>query len=385
MRIAPEDSGFIRSMIAGIRTFSKHDMQPSKPIELWKPWDYYARQFITLPYLAKLARWSKSIEDSLSKCRSGLLKQVLHQDFFTRYPFYFMLISIGEMDRRNVGYPIGGSLSIADMIEKKYLHLGGRIHFDARVKKILVNKNRAEGIVLENGNIEARSDFVVSAADGFSTIFELLEGNYVDKSISSRYNGHAKWPSAILVSLGVSRTFPGEPDLIELRLKKPLVIDERSKADSLPVTIYKFDPTLAPKGKTCLRVILHTDNFSYWQKLRVNHESTYKAEKERIAEQVIETLEKRIGGIKRSLETIDVATPATLFRYTSNWNGSIQGWQWLPGLIPEHMKSFLPKLQRFWMTGQWTMPGGGISGAFISARDLARVICRRNGIRFTGV
>jgi phytoene dehydrogenase-like protein len=49
------------------------------------------------------------------------------------------------------------------------------------------------------------------------------------------------------------------------------------------------------------------------------------------------------------------------------------------------MKSFLPKLQRFWMTGQWTMPGGGISGAFISARDLARVICRRNGIRFTGV
>jgi len=28
------------------------------------------------------------------------------------------------------------------------------------------------------------------------------------------------------------------------------------------------------------------------------------------------------------------------------------------------------------------LPGGGVSGAFINARDLARIICKRNKVKF---
>ena len=72
-----------------------------------------------------------------------------------------------------------------------------------------------------------------------------------------------RWASMLHVSLGLSRTFENEPTSIELHLNKKFVVDEKSKIDSIPITIYNFDPTLAPEGKTCMRVILHTTNYQY--------------------------------------------------------------------------------------------------------------------------
>jgi len=382
LSIAPEDSKFIKKMIASIKAFAKYDMQMSKPIELWTPLDYFLRQFITAPYLGHLSKWSKSLKATIEKCKNPLLKEVLNQDFFTRYPFYFFLISLGQMYNKSVGYPIGGSLNFAKQIENKFITLGGKINYKSRVNKIIIKNNTATGIILENGNKIDNMGFVISAADGYETIYNMLDGNYIDTKLKERYESHPRWPSVVLVSLGISRTFTHEPSLIDIRLNDELIIDDQTKTDSLPVTIYNFDPTLAPKGKTCLRIILHTYNFYYWNNLKRHDEQKYIQEKNRVASNVIDILDKYLGNIKNNLEIIDVATPATISRYTSNWNGSIQGWEWLPGLIPEHMKNNLPGLKRFWMTGQWTMPGGGIAGAFINARDLARIICAKNGIKF---
>lgn len=382
LAIAPEDNEFIKKMILSIKTFAKYDLQMSKPIELWTPLDYYLRQFITAPYLGHLSKWSKSLNAVISKCQSSVLKQILNLDFFSRYPFYFFLICLGQMDNKIVGYPIGGSLNFAKQIEQKFINLGGKIHYNSKVTKIVVNKNIATGIILEDGNQLNNCDFVVSAADGFDTIYNMLDGKYLDKKIIKRYESHPKWPSVVLVSLGVSRTFTNEPSLLDIRLNDELVIDDQTKTDTLPVTIYNFDPSLASEGKTCIRVILHTHNFEYWNKLKSSDKNKYHQEKNRIGNTIIEILDKHLGNIKNNLEIMDISTPVTFSRYTHNWNGSIQGWEWLPGLIPEHIKNDLPGLKRFWMTGQWTMPGGGVVGVFINARDLARIICAKNGIKF---
>ncbi|MGY5880986.1 MAG: NAD(P)/FAD-dependent oxidoreductase, partial [Candidatus Thorarchaeota archaeon] len=72
-------------------------------------------------------------------------------------------------------------------------------------------------------------------------------------------------------------------------------------------------------------------------------------------------------------------------RYTHNWKGSTQGWVWLPGLIPETMSKTLPGLKDFYMVGQWVSPGGGVSGAFVSGRDLTRIICKRERVKFVTI
>ena len=122
-------------------------------------------------------------------------------------------------------------------------------------------------------------------------------------------------------------------------------MDEKSKIDSIPITIYNFDPTLAPEGKTCMRVILHTTNYQYWNNLRNNDIDKYNSEKERISKEVIRILDKHFGNIESNVEISDVATPATFKRYTNNWEGSTQGWVWGPKLIPEFISKELPNLK----------------------------------------
>lgn len=383
LKIAPEDETFIHSLIKSVKAFAKYDLQMAKPIELWNPLDYYLRQFITAPYIRHLTRWSKSLKETLCQCNNLYLKQIINQDFFTRYPVYFFLLSLGQLYNKSAGYPIGGSLNIARQLENTYIRLGGKIHYQSPVEKILIENNKARGIVLNNGATKVDTDLVISAADGYTTIFKLLEGKYTDKKIRKRYEEHPKWPSVILVSLGVARSFSDTPSLIDLRLEKPLEIDPQTQTDMAPVTIYNFDPTLAPSGKTCLRVILHTHNYGYWSELRTNQHDTYIREKDRIGNAMVEILDQNLGNIKNKLEVMDVATPATFERYTHNWQGSIQGWEWLPGLIPELFSKTLPGLKNFYMTGQWVMPGGGVAGAFLNARDLVRIICAKDGVKFT--
>lgn len=379
--IAQEDSKFIESLIKDIKHFAKYDMQLAKPLELWNPLDYFLSQFRTGPYLQQLSRWQKSMAEITKTCQSPLLRRVLNQDFFSHFPAYFFLMSIGELHNHNSGYPIGGSLRFVRQIEKKYKELGGKIHYNAKVEKINVKDKRAIGITLEKGETHP-ADLVISAADGHATIFKMLAGQFVDKKIKQRYQEHAMWPSAVLVSLGLKRTFESEPAQIDLMLTDPLIVDDESKLTSLPITIYKFDPTLAEEGKTCLRVILKTTNHRFWQELRINDPEKYTQEKERVAQDFIEILEQRLGNIKDQVEVIDVSTPATFIRYTHNWKGSIQGWDWLPGLIPETMQKTLPKLKNFHMIGQWISPGGGVSAAFVSGRDVSRIICKQDRKKF---
>jgi len=376
--IAPEDTKFINSFIKAIKKLSKYDMQPSKALELWTPLDYYLRQFIVAPIMKYLIKWRKSVEDMTKKCKSPLLKQVLNQDFFSHFPAYFLIFSLGHLHNKNAGYPIGGSLPFARLLEKKYLDLGGRIHYDSKVTRVNTKNNKAIGITLENGEIHDEADIVISAADGHYTIFKMLEGKYINEKIRKLYSEHPMWPSAVLIYLGVSRNFGNEPSQIDLSLKKALVVDEQSKLDRIPITIYNFDPTLAAKGKTCIRVILTTGNYQYWNDLRKNNIKKYKQEKTRISKEIIEILDQRLGNIKNNIDVIDVATPATFKRYTNNWKGSTQGWEWTPGLIPEFIKKELPGLKNFYLIGQWVEPGGGVPTAAISGRNVIQIICKRD-------
>ncbi len=159
-------------------------------------------------------------------------------------------------------------------------------------------------------------------------------------------------------------------------------VDPKTALNRIPVTIYNFDPTLAPEGKTALRVILEPADYPYWAKLRENNKELYTQEKERLSSAVIDLLERRLGNVKTNVEALDVATPATFQRYTNNWDGSIQGWDWLPRLIPETLKKELPGLGNFYMVGQWVTPGGGLASALLTGRDVTQIICKRDHKKF---
>ena len=68
---------------------------------------------------------------------------------------------------------------------------------------------------------------VISAADGYTTIFKFLEGKFVDRSIRERYDNWKPFQSLIYVGVGVKRTFPDFSFSVEgnaFELQKPVAI-----------------------------------------------------------------------------------------------------------------------------------------------------------------
>ncbi|RLB30397.1 MAG: hypothetical protein DRG87_05240 [Deltaproteobacteria bacterium] len=290
------------------------------------------------------------------------------------------------MHKKGAGYPIGGSLNFARLIEKRYVTLGGKIHYKSRVEKVIVEDDCAEGIQLDNGDTHI-ADIVISAADGYSTIYQMLDGRYVNEKLRDYYSGESDklklFPSLVFISLGVARTFDDEPHALSFPLKKPLVVDDSMTYNYLPVRIFNFDPTLAPEGKTAITVMLGTYNHEFWVDLRQKDTEQYNREKERIATEVIDVLEERFGNIKSNIEVVDVSTPASIIRYTNNWKGSFEGWQPNPGTLMLRMDKTLPGLRNFYMIGQWVEPGGGLPPAIMSGRNVAQITCKKDRKKFT--
>lgn len=286
------------------------------------------------------------------------------------------------MNQKSAGYPIGGSLNFTCKIEDKYLSLGGEIHYGSRVAKVITENNKATGIKLSDGKVHD-ANITISAADGHSTIYDMLEGKYTNEKIDRLYNTGVTFPSYVQVSLGIARKFDAEPNSVMFPLEKPIVIDETTSREYLKARIYNFDPKLAPEGKTVITFLITTDNYSYWQKLRDEDREEYKSQKNRIADEVIEAMDVRFGDVADHVEEVDVSTPATVIRYTNNWKGSLEGWILDPEIGYSKPPKELPGLKDFYMTGQWVEPGGGLPSALLSGRNVTQIICKKDQIRFT--
>jgi len=378
--IAPEDKKVIDEFIKEVRICTHFDMPINKVPELYSAMDGMRMLFKMFPALQVMKKWRKvSVQDFAKRFKNPFLREVFSLLFTSvpDFPMFFMLMVIAWMHQKSAGYLVGGSLEFARAIEKRYLRLGGEIHYNSRVAKILVENDCAVGIRLEDGS-EHRADYIISAADGHQTIFEMLEGKYVNEKIRGYYDKHPVFPPIIHVALGVARSFEEMPWVasgIDFPLEKSVNIggEERKR---LGVHIYNFDPTLAPPGKSVIKVMLSSD-YNYW-KLLEKDPVRYQEEKEKIADTVISILDKRFLGLAAQVEMCDVATPLTFERRTGNWKGSYQGWLVTTKTLGLRMSKTLPGLKNFYMAGQWVEPGGGIPPAALSGRNVIQLICRQD-------
>jgi phytoene desaturase len=244
-----------------------------------------------------------------------------------------------------------------------------------------VENDRAVGVRLADGS-EHRADIVVSAADGYSTIFKMLDGRYVDRDIEKRYRNWKLTRPLVMISFVVAREFKGESNLNIIKLEQPFTTGSKA-IDGITVRIFNYSERFAPPGKTVVQVMFETQ-WEWWNELQKDRKS-YEAEKERVADQVLEHLETRYPGISSQVEIIDVATPYTWWRYTHNYKGAYQGWLMSSEIINARIKKTLPGLSNFYMAGQWATPGGGVISSLYSGRHVVQILCNRDGKLFSVV
>jgi len=380
-QISPEDSTEIDTFTSLIDKFSSFEMPTDTPPELMKIGDFLKMIKKMKPYTKEFRMYRKlTIADYASKftnphLREGLTNILNMPDF----SFLGLIFMLGWQNSRKAGFPVGGSLEFSKRIEKRYHSLGGTIKYKSPVQKILIKNNRAIGIELNNGE-QYYADIIISAADGYSTIYSMLSGKFTDKKIDRMYKTLPLFEPLFLLSIGVKRDFSSHPCMEIKHLQSPIIIEGKKHA-KLGIKHYCFDPAMAPKGSSLLE-IYYTSDYDYWKKLSQTPD-LYNKEKNKIAETIIGALESLYPGIKQDIEMTDTATPLTFERYTSNRRGTFEGWLLTPKALTLKIKKTLPGLKNFYMTGQWVQPGGGIPSAAKSGRDLIAIICNKDKKVFT--
>ena len=173
---APQDAIAIRDFTRSVRSLGKFRMlDPSGGLA--DNWLNLLRDLPIFPLLGKLAKMS-------GKEYGGRFSDPLLRSFFSsgdigKMSAIAMILSLAWMNTSNAGYCIGGSQALIRLIEDKIESLGGKIRFKAKVERILVENDTAVGVQLADGE-PVMADWVISAADGHATLFDLLGGKYVD-------------------------------------------------------------------------------------------------------------------------------------------------------------------------------------------------------------
>ena len=379
LRHSPGDADEVRALAAAVRTYSWFVRSAGRnPIRLLRKG---AGMLRGLPLFWKYG--SMNLGEYASRFRDPLLREALTDIFgcpeFACISLFFILAG---WHLGGTAYPQGGSLALAKAIEGTFLGLGGEIRYRSKVQRILVEDGRAAGVELNDGSVE-RADIVVSAADGRSTLVDLLGGRFTPQRLRDRYATKPLYPAFIQVSLGVDLDLSAEPHALKVQLRNPFQLAGRTRRE-LWLHHFACDPTAAPSGKTALAVLYPTD-WSWWEQFPYGNRN-YEKEKERILAATIAHLEEILPGISSRIEVSDVSTPYTMHRYTGNWRGS-PGFVMTKELAGEMtLKTCytLPGLDRFYMAGQW-VKGFGVPMAALSGREVVQAICRADRRRFRAV
>ncbi|MFW9824099.1 MAG: phytoene desaturase family protein [Candidatus Thorarchaeota archaeon] len=375
LNLSPTDAEQIKALCTAIRRYTSYIKSANK-----NPFRFLSKIVGIIRGIPLLKKYGEmSIGEFASQFKDPLIRYaltnfVIYPDFSCISIFFFL----AGMHIKGTGYPEGSSLAFARSIEHTFLELNGKIEYKKKVKQIVVENGQAKGIELDDGTtIEA--DLIISAADGYNTLYEMLDDKYTTPALRQRYKSQPVFPPFIQVSLGVSRDLSGTPHSVNVQTSEPFEI-AGEKRHALWYQNYAFDPTAAPEGKTSLTV-LYPSNLSWWEQLGYPS-NEYTEEKEKVLKTTISQLERILPGISEQIETSDVATPITMVRYTNNWQGALSFMMTKDIAAEMFMKTqyTLPGLKNFYMIGQW-VKGLGVPVAALSGKEVIQKISKDHGKR----
>ena len=378
--IAPDDAPIIGELVNAARKLVGADLFSMQLGGL-------LRTFRALPRVPLLNRWSRVyVGEFAARFQDPFLRRALIHVMYDMpgevVPMTALLLFTAGLSEKDLGWPVGGSLALSRRIEKRFLDLGGNILYKTRVEKILLENDRAMGVRLADGT-EHKADRVISAADGYDTIYHMLEGRYLTPNIESYYGGVGdSSPFGFVIFLGLSKHYPDTPHALTLLLDDSIDLGD-IRQDSLHLVTFGPETGLAPDGKSVLKIEVQA-SYPYWKTRRDADISAYREEKQRIADVIIDRISFRFPDLREHIEVIDISTPPTAERYT----GNRFGWQAGPpsenvGEIQRHgLSRTLPGLDGFNHVGQWSMANLGVSSAAVMGRNLVKELCRRRGKKF---
>ncbi|MFE8700774.1 phytoene desaturase family protein [Cytobacillus sp. FJAT-54145] len=278
-------------------------------------------------------------------------------------PALYGLVSYSE-HAYGIWYLKGGYYSLVPLLEKACKKAGVKIHLQAKVEKIKIEKAVCKGLVVNGKHVDC--DAVVFNGD-FPHLYPMVQ-------VSEREKKFKASSGCVLIYLGVNKRFPNTkahqfylPEDFEKHM------NQVSKSNQIPddPSFYIFNPTAldseaAPPGESVLYFLIPVPS---------GEEINWEEEKASFVEKVMKKAEERhFAGLTSAINWMEVRTPADSLK-----DGLYQGGSF--GIAPTLFQSggFRPqispyKVDRLYSVGASVHPGGGVPIVLQGARMLSELI-----------
>lgn len=274
------------------------------------------------------------------------------------------------------GVPRGGPAALALAMARAAEQAGARIRTRATVTRILVERDRTLGVVLENGD-EVRAGVVLSAIDPKTTCLRLLDAQDLPPEFVWRMRNYRSSGTLAKLNLALSALprFAGaenreSPAFARIHIGPDLTAMERafdaakhgacSPEPWLDVAIPSLlDQTLAPRGAHVLSAYVHYAPYAPRQ--------GWDSERTLLRTAALSQLERFAPGISRLIVAEQLLTPVEIERECGTWGGHI-----FHGEIAfDQLAFFRPTvgatdyrspIRGLYLASAGTHPGGWVSG-----------------------
>ncbi|MCY7374387.1 MAG: phytoene desaturase [Pyrinomonadaceae bacterium] len=320
---------------------------------------------------------------TLDKHNAGYFQSEKLRQLFNRFATYngsspyetpatFALVPFVEFGL-GAWYVRGGIYEIPQALAKLADESGVKIRLNCAVEKIIVENEKAVGVLLENGET-LRSDFVVANSDAIETYRNLLDEKFFSKKLERREPSC----SGFVLLLGVKKKFP------QLAHHNIFFSDDyKAEFDALfkdlrPAmnpTIYicatsRTDETQSPDGCENLFVLVNAPYTS--------EKTDWQIEAKNYRDLIIKKLENfGLEDLEKSIEFERIITPADFEKKYRTNRGSIYGvssngifsafWR-----VPNRAKN----VKNLYFVGGATHPGGGMPLVLLSGKMACELISR---------
>jgi prolycopene isomerase len=289
-------------------------------------------------------------------------------------------------------YPKGGSGHMSGVLADIFREKGGTLLLRRGVTEIAFSGGRAEGVIAKKprgGYISAQGRCVIAASDLTTLVNQLcpegaLPAAYV-RSVNERVPGISS--VTLFAGLDIDLRQHGITDSEISRSwaegKSPSAFGEAardgdySKLPSASATIYSnIDPSCCPEGKSVVAtmVLAKPDLFEGALDPGRKRGKRYKELKARLTSQLLEKMARALDivDLERHVEVLELATPITLERYTSNRGGAYVGWKYSTNQAQDHFPQKSP-VENLFLCGHWVAPGGGVSNVMRGGNIAAEI------------
>ena len=287
---------------------------------------------------------------------------------------------MGEIDGafRSWGLARGGTGAISNAIAAAAVQAGVEIRTGAPAAGILVRRNKAEGVVLANGD-EIAADVVASSVDPRLTFLHLLDaGTLPDEFVEGvrryKFRGSSAKVNLALDGLPDFTCLPGPGRHLRgaISISPSMDYMERAYDDAkygrfsrrpyIDIVIPSLtDPSVAPPGKHVMSCFVQYAPYHL-------AEGTWDEQRDAFGDTVVDTIAQYAPNLKAIIRDRQVVTPLDLEREWGLSEGNIfQGELTLEQLfflrpVPGWAQYRTP-IRNLYMCGSATHPGGGIMGA----------------------